>query len=91
MAENGSGVIVKVVNPTEEPATLRIKGDWKGVKDTAFEYYAPGSLTVANSMENKNAVALQKSTPKTEGNDVVLSVPALSAGVLTITKKQSTE
>ena len=91
MAENGSGVIVKVVNPTEEPATLRIKGDWKGVKDAAFEYYAPGSLTVANSMDNKNAVALQKATPKTEGNDVVLSVPALSAGVLTITKKQATE
>ena len=91
MEENGSGVILKVVNPTEEPAVLRIKGDWKGVKDTAFEYYAPGSLTVANSMENKNAVALQKVTPKTEGNDVVLSVPALSAGVLTITKKQATE
>ena len=91
MEENGSGVIVKVVNPTEESATLRIKGDWKGVKDTEFEYYAPGSLTVVNSMENKNAVALQKVTPKTEGNDVVLSVPALSAGVLTITKKQATE
>ncbi len=91
MAENGSGVIVKVVNPTEEPAVLRIKGDWKGVKDTAFEYYAPGSLTVANSMENKDAVSLQKATPKTEGNDVILSVPALSAGVLTITKKLATE
>ncbi len=64
MSENGSGVIVKVVNPTEEPATLRIKGDWTGVKDAAFEYYAPGSLTVANSMENKHAVALQKAPPK---------------------------
>ena len=83
---NGSGVIVKVVNPTDEPATLRIKGDWAAVKEAAFEYYAPGSLTVANSMENKNAVALQKATPKTDGCDVVLAVPALSAGVLTITK-----
>jgi len=85
MMENGSGVIVKVVNPTDESATLRIKGDWAAVKEAAFEYYAPGSLTVANSMENKNAVALQKATPKTDGCDVVLSVPALSAGVLTIT------
>ena len=85
MEENGSGVIVKVVNPTDEAATLRIKGDWKGVKEALFEYYAPGSLTVANSMENKHAVALQKATPKTDGCDVVLSVPALSAGVLTIT------
>jgi alpha-N-arabinofuranosidase len=87
MQENGAGVIVKVVNPTEQPTTLRIKGDWASVKDAAFEYYAPGSLTVANSMENKQAVALQKAKPKTDGNDVVLSVPALSAGVLTITKQ----
>ena len=86
MSENGAEVIVKVVNPTESPATLRIKGDWTGVSATAFDYYAPGSLTVANSMENKQAVALQHSTAKTDGNDVILSVPALSAGVLTITK-----
>ena len=37
-------------------------------------------------MENKNAVALMKSAAKTDGNDVVLTVPALSAGVLTIVK-----
>ena len=86
LSENGADVIVKVVNPTEESATLRIKGDWTGVKGTAFEYYAPGSLTVANSMENKNAVALKKATAKTDGNDVVLSVPALSAGVLRISQ-----
>ena len=84
MSENGGEVIVKVVNPTEQPATLRIKGDWNGVSGTKFEYYAPGSLTAANRMDNKNAVALKTSTAKTDGNDVVLSVPALSAGVLTI-------
>ena len=91
LSENGADVIVKVVNPTDKPATLRVKGDWTGVKGTAFEYYAPGSLTVANSMENKNAVALQTATPKTEGNDVLLSLPALSAGVLTISKLQNIE
>ena len=89
LSENGSDVIVKVVNPTDKPASLRIKGDWAGVSSTAFEYYAPGSLTLANSMEDKNAVALKHATPKTEGNDVLLSVPALSAGVLTITKSQA--
>jgi alpha-N-arabinofuranosidase len=57
------------------------------VKGAEFEYYAPGSLTVANSMENKNAVALKQATGRIDGNDVVLSVPALSAGVLTIQKK----
>jgi alpha-N-arabinofuranosidase len=89
MAENGSGVIVKVVNPTEEEATLHIKGDWEGVRDAVFEYYAPGSLTVANSMENKQAVALKKASAKSvfESGGVMLSVPALSAGVLTITKQ----
>ena len=89
LSENGADVIVKVVNPTEEAAVLRIKGDWAGVAKTAFDYYAPGSLTVANSMENKQAVALQHATPKIDGNDVLLSVPALSAGVLTITKSQT--
>ena len=39
-------------------------------------------------MENKQAVALKKATAKTDGNDVVLAVPALSAGVLTIGKQQ---
>ena len=91
MSENGADVIVKVVNPTDEPAVLRIKGDWAGVSGTAFEYYAPGSLTVANSMENKQAVALKKATVKTYGNDVILNVPAMSAGVLTISKTQAAE
>ena len=86
LSENGADVIVKVVNPTDEPATLRIKGDWAAVSSTAFDYYAPGSLTLANSMENKHAVELQHATPTTDGCDVLLSVPALSAGVLTITK-----
>ena len=91
LSENGADVIVKVVNPTEEAATLRIKGDWQGVAQTAFDYYAPGSLTVANSMENKQAVALKHASAKTDGTDVILSVPALSAGVLTITIKNSVE
>jgi alpha-N-arabinofuranosidase len=86
MSENGADVVVKVVNPTDEAATLRIKGDWEGVSSTEFEYYAPGSLTVANSMENKNAVALKKTSASTDGNDVILQIPALSAGVLTIKK-----
>ena len=88
LSENGADVIVKVVNPTDEPASLRIKGDWAGVAGTEFEYYAPCSLTIANNMENKNAVALKKATAETDDGDVLLSVPALSAGVLTINKLQ---
>ena len=88
MSENGADVIVKVVNATENASELKITGDWAGVDGAEFEYYAPGSLTVANSMENKNAVALKRGGAKVSGNDVILQVPALSAGVLTITKKQ---
>ena len=87
LSENGADVIVKVVNPTEKPATLRIKGDWAGVERAPFEYYAPGSLTIANSMQNKHAVALKQAQAQVEGTDVVLAVPALSAGVLVIHKK----
>ena len=89
LSENGADVIVKVVNPTEESATLRVKGDWAGVSGAEFEYYAPGELAVANSMENKNAVALKKATARTDGKDVWLSIPALAAGVLTINKLPS--
>ena len=87
LSENGADIIVKVVNPTDTAATLRIKGDWTGVARTQYDYYAPGSLLVANSMADKHAVALQSAVPPVEGNDVILQVPALSAGVLTITKK----
>ena len=86
LSEDGGEVVVKVVNPSDAPATLRIRGDWPAVTGTLFEYYAPGSLTVANSMADKQAVALQRAVPETDGCDVLLAVPALSAGVLTITK-----
>ena len=75
-----------MVNPTEEPYTLNIRGDWKGISGSDYEYYAPGSLTVANSMDNKNAVALKRFSPESSNNVVSLKVEPLSAGVLTITK-----
>jgi hypothetical protein len=40
-------------------------------------------------MENKNAVALKKTKASIDGNDVVLSIPALSAGVLRNSIKSS--
>ena len=86
LSENGRDVIVKVVNPTEEACDLTVSGDWKGIAATAYDYYAPGSLTAANSMAEKQAVALKHATPTAADNAVVLHVEPLSAGVLTITK-----
>ena len=87
LSENGRDVIVKVVNPTDKAYTLDVTGDWKGIASTAYEYYAPGALDVANSMEKKDAVALKKASPACDGSKVTLSIEPYSAGVMTIEKK----
>ena len=87
MSEDGRDVIVKVVNPTETAYRLTVDGDWNGIAATEYEYYAPGDLLVANSMEKKDAVALKMFTPSFTDEQVVLEVAPLSAGVLTIVKK----
>ncbi len=86
LSENGREVIVKVVNPTEKAYALSVGGDWKGISSSAYEYYAPGSLEAANSMENKQAVALRKASPATDGQKLTLQVEPFSAGVLTLEK-----
>lgn len=86
LAENGSAVIVTVVNPTEKAYQLTVKGDWKGLSGAQYKYYAPGSLTVANSMEDKNAVALKEAQFTPQNGSVTLTVDALSAGVLILEK-----
>ena len=87
LSENGRDVIVKVVNPTEAAIDLKVSGDWKGIAGTAYDYYAPGSLTAANSMADKHAVRLQHASPAANDGVVILHVEPLSAGVLTLTKQ----
>ncbi len=86
-SEDGSDVIVKVVNPTDKACQLTISGDWTGLSDAVYEYYAPGSLDAANKMNHKHAIQLHHASPETFGNAVFLNIPALSAGVLTLTKQ----
>ena len=87
LSENGRNVIVKVVNASDKPYRLTVNGDWNGIASTKYEYFAPGSLNVQNSMENKDAVALKMFTPSFTDENVVLEVAPLSAGVLTIVKE----
>lgn len=87
MSENGRDVIVKVVNPTETAYKLNLNGDWAGIASADCEYYAPGSLTAANTMEERNAIKLQKKDLAVSGNSVSLDIAPLSAGVITLTKK----
>ena len=87
MSEDGRDVIVKVVNPTDKAYTLKVNGDWTGIAHAEYEYFAPGSLDVANSMEEKDAVALKTAVPECSDASALLTVEPLSAGVMTITRK----
>ena len=87
LSEDGQNIIVKVVNPTDNACNLRVTCDWVRLADVAYEYYAPGSLDAANRMNYKEAITLRHGTPEALGNAVFLNVPALSAGVLTLTKR----
>lgn len=86
LSENGSEVIVKIVNPTESPCELIIRGDWKSLTGAGYEYIAPGSLKAANSMESPNAVTTQKKEVVPSGDSVIITIEPISAGVLTLTK-----
>ena len=85
MIENGSGVIVKVVNPTDKPYTLNVGGTWQALHDVTYDYYAPGDLMTANSMEHKDAVTLKHATPSIDGTKAILSIEPYSAGVMRLT------
>ena len=85
LSENGENVIVKIVNPTENPYDLTIEGDWKQLTGAGYQFIAPGSLKAANSMESPNAVSVEKKEITPANNAVNLTVTPFSAGVLTLT------
>lgn len=84
MSEDGRDIIVKVVNPTDKPYVLNVGGNWDGLDGAEYDFYAPGDLMTANSMENKNAVALKHSEPAIVDSGVSLNMEPYSAGVLTL-------
>jgi alpha-L-arabinofuranosidase len=86
LSENGENVIVKIVNPTENPYDLTIEGDWKQLNAAAYQFIAPGSLKASNSMESPNAVSVEKKEITPANNIVSMTVTPFSAGVLTLTK-----
>lgn len=86
LSENGSNVIVKIVNPTENPYDLTVGGDWKSLTGTKYEFIAPGSLSAANSMESPHAVSVEKKEISPVNNTVSIGIAPYSAGVLILTK-----
>ena len=87
LAQNGGAVIVKVVNPTDQPVRLQLHGNWGPLSGAEFEYYAPGSLDAANSMERPDAVGLQRRSLDIKDDAVELDLPSLSAGVITLRRQ----
>jgi alpha-L-arabinofuranosidase len=86
LSENGENVIVKIVNPTENPCDLTIEGDWKQLTGAGYQFIAPGSLKAANSMESPNAVSVEKKEITPVNNRITMTVTPFSAGVLTLVK-----
>lgn len=84
MAEDGRSVIVKVVNPTDQPYTLTLDSTWPAVTPAVYDYFAPGDLMIGNTMKKKDAVALKHATVAPSEKSYKLSVEPYSAGVLTI-------
>ena len=89
MSENGRDIIVKVVNPTNKTYKLNTKGNWRGLSNAKYDYYAPGDLMKANSMENKDAVELKHKTPTINDNAAILEVEPYSAGVMRLELKKA--
>lgn len=76
-------VCVKIVNPTERPVTMKIKGGamlgipvWKVI-------HASG-LTESNSMEFPDRIKVKEQEVTMLGNDLIVLVPAYSASVLSM-------
>jgi alpha-N-arabinofuranosidase len=86
LSENGSEVIVKIVNPGENSVNLNIEGDWKQITGARFDFIAPGSLRAANSMETPNTVKVENRVITPENNTIKMNISPLSVGVLSITK-----
>lgn len=89
LSEDSRSVIVKVVNPTEQAYTLTLNGTWKATAPATYDFFAPGDLMIGNTMDHKDAVALQHATVDPTGPSYNLSVAPYSAGVLTINLRTS--
>ncbi len=88
MSEDGRMVIVKVVNPTAQPYRLTMQGAWPASTDASYQYFAPGSLTIGNTMEQKDAVTLKtRSVTPSDNQSYILDVEPYSAGVLEISRQ----
>jgi len=84
-SEDGRTVYVKCVNPGQAPVavTLRLTSGHVPVT-AALEWVAPGSLDARNTLDRPHAVHAEAAFVRIDQGRVQLTLPALSAGVVTI-------
>lgn len=78
-------VCVKIVNPTEIPIDMVIENVYD-LGTPVWQVVNAASLNDVNTMEQPDRIKAVERKTTTKGNDIVLSVPALSASVLTFCK-----
>ena len=85
---DGRTLYYKVVNPTDQPADLKlVVADSFKVGKAAMEVVAPGSLEARNTLDNPDAVKPAPGKADVSGQAVTFSLPPLSAAVITIEQR----
>jgi len=84
-SEDGKTIYFKAVNPTQQvvEVELVVEGD-NIVKKASMQLIAPTSLFARNTLEEPKQVRPEPSNVQVDGRTVRFSLPAYSAGVVTI-------
>ncbi|MFO8012842.1 MAG: alpha-L-arabinofuranosidase C-terminal domain-containing protein [Phycisphaerae bacterium] len=85
---DGRTVTWKAVNPTDEavPVELTVAGGFD-VAEAAMQCVAPGSLEARNTLEQPRHVQPEPAKVAVDGRTIRLTLPPLSASVVTIEKR----
>ncbi len=76
-------VCLKIVNPSDKDIILKVK-DGKNLGTPTWTVVKASSLTDKNTMEQRDNIREESGIVSTDGNNLILLVPALSASVLSI-------
>jgi len=84
-SEAGKIVYVKVVNPTEKSYVVQLSmAGNEQLKSTSFQLVAPGSIDAVNSMANPSTVSANDGKLIRNGENIQITVPAYSAGIVSL-------
>ena len=84
-AQDGRTLYVKCVNPGKAPAQVSLSLTGKRIPTrAAMQLVAPGSLEARNTLDRPGTVRVEPATVHVEEGAMKFTLPALSAGVVTI-------